>query len=64
MNLAYSKLLGNANFVNEEGAQIQAITPDDILTTANEVLAPTNCSTLYYHAKPQGATTTVYSDDL
>ncbi|QMU30204.1 M16 family metallopeptidase [Adhaeribacter radiodurans] len=53
MNLAYSKLLGNANFVNEEGALIQAINSDKILATAQEVLAPTNCSTLYYQAKPQ-----------
>ncbi|PSR54399.1 peptidase M16 [Adhaeribacter arboris] len=64
MNLAYSKLLGNANFVNEEGAHIQAITPDDILAAANEVLVPTNCSTLYYHAKPQGATIATDADDL
>jgi predicted Zn-dependent peptidase len=53
MNLAYSKLLGNANFVNEEGALIQAVTPQDILASARKVLHPTNCSTLYYEAKPQ-----------
>jgi zinc protease len=53
MNLAYSKLLGDANFVNEEGAHIQAVTQDDILKIARQVLRPENCSTLYYQAKPQ-----------
>ena len=56
MNLAYSKLLGNANFVNEEGAHIQAVTSADILQAARQVLRPENCSTLYYQAKPQEAT--------
>ncbi len=51
MNLAYSKLLGNANFVNEEGAYIQAVTANDILYNARQVLDPANCSTLYYQAK-------------
>jgi zinc protease len=51
MNLAYSKLLGDANFVNEEGAHIQAVTTDDVLKTARQVLRPENCSTLYYQAK-------------
>ncbi len=53
MNLAYSKLLGDANFVNEEGAHIQAVTSEDILNTAQQVLRPENCSTLHYQAKPQ-----------
>lgn len=53
MNLAYSKLLGDANFINEEGSYIQAVTPADVLENARRVLDPANCSTLYYEAKPQ-----------
>ncbi|QNF31731.1 insulinase family protein [Adhaeribacter swui] len=56
MNLAYSKLLGDANFVNEEGSHIQAVTQEDILKMARQVLRPENCSTLYYQAKPQAVT--------
>ncbi|RDC64686.1 M16 family metallopeptidase [Adhaeribacter pallidiroseus] len=56
MNLAYSKLLGDANLVNEEGTHIQAVTTGDILQTARQVLRPENCSTLYYQAKTQETT--------
>ncbi len=51
MNLAQSKLLGNANLVNEEGGYIQAVTATDILAAARQVLRPENCATLYYEAK-------------
>lgn len=51
MNLAYGKLLGDANFVNTEGEKIQAVTPADILRCAKEVLNPNNCSTLLYKAE-------------
>ncbi|WP_375435729.1 M16 family metallopeptidase [uncultured Hymenobacter sp.] len=51
MNLAYSKLMGNANMVNEESARLQAVTPADLQAAAREVLRPDNCSTLYYRAQ-------------
>jgi zinc protease len=48
--LAIGKLLGNANFVNEEPALLQAVTPIDIRQAAELVLRPENCTTLYYRA--------------
>jgi predicted Zn-dependent peptidase len=51
MNLAYSKLMGNTNLVNEESARLQAVTPADVQAAAREVLRPDNCSTLYYRAQ-------------
>jgi zinc protease len=53
MNLAYSKLMGNANLVNEEGAKLQAVTPTDVQSAAREILRPDNCTTLYYRAQPR-----------
>jgi len=50
MNLAFNKLLGDANLVNEESAKVQAVTAAAVLTAAQEVLRPDNCSTLYYRA--------------
>lgn len=55
MNLAYCKLLGNANLVNLETAKIQAVTVEDIRQQAREVLRPDNCATLFYYADPQAA---------
>ena len=52
MNLAFSKLLGDANLVNQESAKVQAVTPAQVLAAAREVLRPDNCSTLYYRAQP------------
>ncbi len=51
MNLAYSKLLGDANLINLEGEKVQAVTPEDILRCAKQVLNPNNCSTLLYRAE-------------
>lgn len=51
MNLAFSKLLGNANLVNQESARVQAVTPALVQAAAREVLRPDNCSTLYYRAQ-------------
>jgi len=59
MNLAYSKLIGDANLVNEESAKVQAVTPEAVLAAAQEVLRPTNCSTLYYRAQPKMAAATL-----
>ena len=56
MNLAYSKLMGNANLVNEESARLQAVTSADVQAAAREVLRPDNCTTLYYRAQPTAVT--------
>jgi zinc protease len=53
MNLAYSKLLGDANLVNLETAKVQAVTVADIQQQAQAVLRPDNCATLFYYADPQ-----------
>lgn len=55
MNLAYGKLLGDANFVNTEGEKLQAVTPQDIQRCARQVLSPNNCSTLLYKAEKKEA---------
>ncbi|GAB2962812.1 pitrilysin family protein [Hymenobacter coalescens] len=55
MNLAFSKLIGDANLVNEESARVQAVQPADVLRAAQEVLRPDNCSTLRYQAQPRPA---------
>ncbi|WP_207436169.1 M16 family metallopeptidase [Sabulibacter ruber] len=52
MNLAFGKLMGNPNFINEEGALVQAVTSEDIYRQAQEILRPDNCSTLIYKAAP------------
>jgi zinc protease len=59
MNLAYCKLIGDADLVNQESAKVQAVTPARILAAAQEVLRPDNCSTLYYRAQPKSADATV-----
>ncbi len=48
MNLAYAANAGNPDLVNQEAAQIQAVTPDDVQAMARRVLRKENCSTLYY----------------
>jgi zinc protease len=53
MMLAFCKLLGDANLINQESAKVQAVTSADILQQARTVLDPNNCSTLYYHAQPK-----------
>lgn len=50
MNLAFSKLSGDANLVNEEGAMINAVTTDDIKRVAGEILKDSNSSVMYYKA--------------
>lgn len=51
MGLAYAAVLGNPDLINQEADKIQAVTAADIRQTAQQVLRPENCSTLYYHAK-------------
>jgi zinc protease len=50
MNLAFSKLSGDANLVNEEGAKINAVTTDDIKRVAGDILKESNASVMYYRA--------------
>ena len=55
INLAYSKIIGDANLVNEESARVRAVTPEAVLEAARHVLRPENGSTLYYRAQPKVA---------
>lgn len=48
MNLAFAANAGDPELVNQEAANIQAVTPDTIQQLAAQVLRPANCSTLYY----------------
>ena len=50
MNLAYAANSGDPDLVNQDAALIQAVTPDDVQTMAQQVLRKENCSTLYYRA--------------
>jgi zinc protease len=50
MNLAFSALSGNANFVNEEKGRIERVTQDDIKRVAKQILSESNASTLYYNS--------------
>jgi zinc protease len=51
MNLAFAKLSGDANLVNRESQLINAVTPDDILRVAADILREENSNTLYYEAE-------------
>ncbi|TAF66282.1 MAG: insulinase family protein [Cytophagales bacterium] len=48
MNLAYFALLDTPDAVNKQGELIQAVTVESLQTTAQTILKPENCSTLYY----------------
>ena len=50
LGLAYAKLIGDVNLVNDEGRRIQAVTVPAVRQAAELVLRPENCSTLYYEA--------------
>ncbi len=56
MMLAFCKLIGDANLVNQESAKVQAVTRESLLEQARTVLDPNNCSTLFYHAQPKTET--------
>ena len=62
--LAIGKLLGNANLVNEEPAQLQAVTPADIRQAAELVLRPENCTTLYYRAAETAVTQEAEAEEI
>lgn len=51
MNLAYSELLGDANFINADKQKYQEVTAEQIKNVANKMLVTENCSTLYYLKK-------------
>jgi zinc protease len=48
MNLAFAANAGDPELVNQEAAQIQAVTPESVQTMARQVLRRENSSTLYY----------------
>ncbi|MBN2173216.1 MAG: insulinase family protein [Bacteroidales bacterium] len=50
INLTYAELLGNADLVNHEKELYQAVTVEEMLTTARELFRKTNCTNLYYYA--------------
>jgi zinc protease len=50
MNLAFAKLSGDTNLVNEEIALIESVSTDDVRRMADVVLQETNANTMYYKA--------------
>ena len=50
MNLAFAKLSGDANLVNEEIDRIEKVTVTDIKRVAGEILREENANTMYYKA--------------
>ena len=51
MNLAFSKLSGKANYINEEKKEIESVNVDDIQAAARKVLRKENSNVLYYKAR-------------
>jgi predicted Zn-dependent peptidase len=54
MKLAYAWVLGDIELVNTEADSYLKVTEADIINIANQILIPTNCSTLYYLSKKNG----------
>lgn len=52
MNLAFAKLSGDANLVNEEKGIIEGITKQHIDRVAKEILTESNSTVLYYKSEP------------
>jgi predicted Zn-dependent peptidase len=50
-NLAFYELLGDAEMMNQELGNYQAVSVDDVIACANEVFSDENTNTLYYLAK-------------
>ena len=50
MNLAFAKLSGDANLINEEIERIEKVTLHDIKRVAGEILREENANTMYYKA--------------
>lgn len=53
MNLSFFELLGDANRINFELEKYRNVTPASIQRIAQQILAESNCSTLYYKSKQQ-----------
>jgi zinc protease len=51
MNLAFSKLSGRADYINDEKKEIESVTLDDIQAAAKKVLRNENSNVLYYKAR-------------
>lgn len=52
MHLAFCAVQGDIAEVNREKERIRAVTVEDIRTAQKNFLTRSNCSSLYYHAKP------------
>lgn len=50
MNLAFAKLSGNADMVNQEGKHVEAVTLEDIQRVGREVFQEKNASVMLYKA--------------
>lgn len=50
MNLAFARLSGDANLVNEEATKIEAVSVDDVKRLAANIFREENSSVLYYRA--------------
>jgi len=50
MNLAFAALSGDADLVNQESKKIEAVSSEDIMKAATEILDEKNSSVLYYCA--------------
>jgi zinc protease len=50
MNLAFAKLSGDADLVNQEGSKINAVTLSDVQRVAKDVLQESRASVMYYKA--------------
>lgn len=51
MNLAFHEFLGDANGINNEIDKYRAVTAQQILNVASEIITESNCSTLFYKAE-------------
>ena len=51
MEIAFGAAMGNPNLVNEETDKIKAVNKAAIKASAQEILKPDNCSTIYYKSK-------------
>ena len=51
MNLAFAANMGDPELVNKEPDVIQSVTLKEIKSTADSILKPENCSTIYYHSQ-------------
>jgi zinc protease len=51
MNLAFAKLSGDANLVNEEGNRIEEVTLEDIQRVGKNILREENANVMYYKTK-------------